>query len=108
MLSQEFGLNQDADLKGIKIAYVVSNEDPKCQERVLVRVLGVHNMENDVITNAIWAHHCAPLRNASGSIPEVGDYIYVMFPNERDPMSIIWMGFVRSSFQDGLDGTPVT
>lgn len=99
MFQEDNNPNAGVNLRGIKIAKVVSNFDPKCQERVLVRVLGVHNMNNHSLDNAIWANHCAPTRDASGDIPEPDDYIYGMFPNEKDPMSFIWMGFVRSSFQ---------
>ena len=48
MLGEEFGLSHDADLKGIKIAKVVSNEDPKLQERVLIQVLGIHNTDENM------------------------------------------------------------
>lgn len=107
MLGEEFGLNHDADLKGIKIAKVMSNEDPKLQERVLIQVLGMHNIEDTSLKNAIWANHCAPFRDSAGDLPEPGDYIYVMFPNDVDFMSVIWLGFVKSSFQGGSGGTKV-
>lgn len=107
MLQEEFSFNPNADLKGIKIAKVVSSEDPKMQERVLVRVLGVHNVNNETFENAIWAHHCSPFRNGAGDLPEIGDFLWGMFANENDFMMFVWFGFVRSSFQDGLDGTKV-
>ncbi len=105
MLLQEFGIDSSGSLDGIKIAQVVSNADPKCQERVLVRVMGVHNMENDIYENGVWAHHCAPFRDSSGDLPEKYDYVYVIFPDKKDPMSILWLGFVRSSYQN--DGRTV-
>ncbi len=105
MLGKEDGFNSNIDLSGLKIAYVVSNEDPKCQERVLVRVLGIHNLENMSTDNGVWAYHCAPYRSTSGDLPEPGDYIYVLFPNRTDPMNIVWLGYVRSSYQGGVDGT---
>ena len=108
MLLEEHSFDADGDLEGIKIAQVVSNEDPKGQERVLVRVAGVHNLDNTDIENSVWAHHCSPFRSASGDLPEPDDLLWVMFPNVKDPMMIIWLGFVVSSYQDGLDGTPVT
>lgn len=95
----------NADLRGWKHAQVVSNEDPKSQERVLVRVMGIHNMANTDTDNAIWAHHCAPTRTASGDLPEPGDWLYGHFVNTKDFMAFIWFGFVRSSFQEGKDGT---
>lgn len=100
MLLEEIGLTSNCDLDGIKIAEVVSNEDPKCQERILIRVIGVHNMNNKSKDNAIWANHCAPVRSASGDLPEPEEFVYVLFPEKRNPMSCLWLGFVRSSFQE--------
>ena len=94
-------------LRGLKIAEVVANEDPKLQERILVRVLGVHNTSNTTIENSVWAHHCAPTRDGAGDLPEPGDYVYVMFPDPSNPMAIVWLGFVRSSFQTTNLGTVV-
>jgi len=105
MLSADNTILNTLSLTGIKIAYVVSNKDPKCQERILVRVLGVHDLTKDFPENAVWANHCAPFRSSSGDLPQVGDYVYVVFPNSADPMSIIWLGFVRSSIKDGVEGT---
>jgi len=83
---------------------VHSNEDFKCQERVLVRVLGLHNTNNKTDENCIWANHCSPVRSASGDLPEKDEWIYVMFPDKRDPMTCIWIGFVKGTFQnDKLD-----
>lgn len=107
MKSEETKISSISLLRGIKIAEVVSNEDPKLQERVLVRVLGVHNMKNTDIENAVWAHHCAPTRDGAGDLPEPGDFIYVIFPDVTNPMAIIWLGFARSSFQTPSDGTVV-
>jgi len=95
-------------LAGIKEALVVENRDPKAQERVLVRVLGVHNMDTDEIGNAIWAKHCAPTRNSSGDLPEKGDWVYVLFPDKSDPMNCLWLGFVRSSYQYNVDDERVS
>ncbi len=78
-------------------AYVVSNKDPKVQERLLVRIPGLHNMEVDMEGNAIWCNHCAPFRYSSGGLPKSGDWVYVMFPNRTDPEFCIWMGIVRFS-----------
>jgi len=36
----------DRLLNGIHIAEVVDNNDPKAMERVLVRVVGIHNLDN--------------------------------------------------------------
>ena len=86
----------DVDLRGINIAIVVDNNDPKALERVLVRVLGIHDMNNTSIDNAIWADRVAFSKYSSGDIPDVDDYLYVIFPDTKDPMHILWLGWVRS------------
>ena len=106
MILEEFKIENDM-LSGLKIAEVVSNEDPKAQERILVRVNGVHNMNNKTLENAVWAHHCSPYKNSSGDLPEPGDYVWVLFPSIKNPMFIVWIGFVISSFQNENKGTPV-
>lgn len=92
-------------LRGLKIAEVVTSADPKSQERVLVRVIGVHNLQNKSVDNGVWAHHCAPTRTGAGDLPEPGDYVYVIFPEANNPMAIVWLGHVRSSFQELLEPT---
>jgi len=86
----------DVDLRGIHIAEVIDNNDPKAMERVLVRVVGIHDLENKKLDNAVWADRLAFSKYSSGDIPDVGDYIYVMFPFHKEPMKIIWLGWVRS------------
>jgi len=103
MFGKDLGLIPNANTRGWKIAKVVSNEDPKGQERVLIRVLGVHNLNNTDIDNAIWAYHCAPNRSGSGDLPVAGDWIWGQFISPSDFMTFLWFGFVRSSFQDGQD-----
>lgn len=98
MLKKEFDPHgSDTHLGGIKIAEVIDNNDPKCCERVLVRVIGVHDMSAPKTKTdyAIWADHCAPSKNRSGDIPEKGDFLYVMFPDLQDPMRCVWLGWVR-------------
>ena len=86
----------DRLLNGIHIAKVVDNNDPKSMERVLVRVIGIHNMDNETIENAIWADRVAFSKFSSGDIPDKDDYLYVIFPNPNDSMKILWLGWVRS------------
>lgn len=105
MLQEENNFLGSGNLNGIKEALVVSNKDPKMQERILVRVAGVHNLANDTIENGVWAHHCASTRSGAGDFPEKGDVLYVVFPNIKDPMHIIWLGFARSSYQTEIEGT---
>lgn len=99
MLGEDKSYITNTDLEGIKIALVVSKSDPKTQERLLVRVIGVHNMANTDPDNAIWANHCAPFASTSGDLPEPNSWVYVMFVNKNDFMNLIWLGVVRSSFQ---------
>jgi hypothetical protein len=91
------GNGSDVRLDGIKVALVVDNNDPKACERVLVRIIGVHDMENDHIDNAIWADHISFSKFSSGDIPDKGDYLYVVFPDTTSPTKVLWMGWVRSS-----------
>jgi len=98
MFGREFDFknnSKDVDLSGIKIAKVVNNLDPKGLERVFVRVLGVHDLDNDNPKYGIWAERIAPTKYQSGDIPDIGDYLYVIFPNPNDPMRCLWIGWVR-------------
>jgi hypothetical protein len=98
MYGIDMGLNgSDCSLEGIKIAKVISNGDPKAQERVYIRVVGVHNMDSTDPDYGIWAHHLAPSKSNSGEIPDVGDYIYVVFPDKADPNNVLWLGWCRWS-----------
>ena len=92
-----FNNGTDCDLSGIKQAQVVTNADPTAQERVFVRVLGVHDMSSTDVNYGIPSLHCAPSRNSSGEIPEVGDWLWVMFPDITNPAYCIYLGFVRHS-----------
>lgn len=86
----------DVDLRGMKIAKVIDNKDPKGTERVLVSVLGVHDYDNASLANSAWADRCAYSKFSSGDIPDIGDFLYVIFPDHRDPMRIVWMGWCRT------------
>lgn len=98
MFGIDMGLNgSDCSLEGIKIAKVVNNADPKAQERVYVRVMGVHDMSVEDPEYGIWSMHCAPSKSASGEIPDVDDWLYVLFPDKTDPNLCLWIGWVRSS-----------
>lgn len=94
MLGFEFDLNNEVDLGGLFIGLVIENQDPKALERVRIRVLGVHDMENDIPENSIWANHIAPSKQNSGEVPDIGDYLYVMFM-QKSPMAPCWIGWVR-------------
>lgn len=95
MFGFEHKLDSEVDLGGMFIAEVVENLDPKALERVRVRVIGVHDMKNTEPNNSIWANHMAYSKSNSGEIPDIGDYVYVMFL-QKSPMHPIWMGWVRT------------
>lgn len=98
MYANELFMNgSDCDLSGVKIAKCISNADPKAQERVWVRVYGVHDMQSTDPEYGIWASHCAPSKYTSGEFPDVDDHIYVMFPDIKDPNQCIYLGYCRHS-----------
>lgn len=92
-------LGSDVTLRGLHIGLVVDNNDPKYRERVLVRIIGIHDMENTSLDNAIWAERCAPFKMASGDLPDPGDYVWVLFPDSRNPMTVVWLGWVRGNIK---------
>ena len=83
-----------ANLEGLKKAEVVFVDDPKKLERVRVRVVGIHDMNKTDLEYSIWAEHIAPSRKTSGDLPEVGDYVYVLF-DKNNPLKCYWIGFCR-------------
>lgn len=86
----------DVQLTGLFIAQVVKNADPKACERVFVRIIGVHDMKNEDEEYGCWVNHCAPSKSASGDIPDIDDWVYVMFLDKQDPMSGVYIGWVRT------------
>jgi len=94
MLGKEYNISTEVNLDGLFIAEVIDNMDPKALERVKVRVLGVHDTSSTDPEYSVWAAHCAASKSASGEIPDIGDFIYVMFLN-NDPMHIVWVGWCR-------------
>jgi hypothetical protein len=95
MFGLDYELNGcDVSLEGIKIAKVITNADATAQEKVFVRVIGVHNMDQSDPEYGIIARHCAPSKNSSGEIPEVGDMLYGFFIN-NNPNQFAWIGWVR-------------
>lgn len=95
MFGYELKLDNEVDLGGVFIGLVVDNMDPKALERVCVRVIGVHDMSNQSKDNAIWAQHIAPSKSNSGEIPNIGDFLYVMFL-QKDPNAALWLGWTRN------------
>jgi len=96
MLGKEYNLASESSLSGLFIAEVTDNMDPRALERVRARVIGVHDMDNLDPENSIWIQHLAPSKGSSGEIPDVGDYIAVMFL-QNDPMTCFWLGWLRTS-----------
>lgn len=86
----------DCSLDGLKLAKVKSNADSKAQERVWVVVLGVHDMDNTDPDYGIWCHKIAANKYSSGDIPDIGDWIYVMFI-DGNPNICHMLGWVRNS-----------
>jgi hypothetical protein len=96
MLGYELNIETDVDLGGFFIAEVIEMADPKAQERIRVRVIGVHDMDNKDKKNSMWAHHLAPSKSSSGEVPDIGDYVYVSFL-QKNPMHLLWHGWCRVS-----------
>lgn len=97
MRLEELRLNgSDCNLSGLKIAKVIKNTDPKAQERVWVRVIGVHDMESTDPEYHVEAHHGAPSKSNSGEIPDVDDFLYGMFV-DNDPNHFVWMSYCRNT-----------
>lgn len=88
--------NADCSLDGLKIAKVVNRVDAKAQERVWVKVIGVHDMKNDDPNYCIEAIHIAPSKCNCGEFPNVGDTIFGFFINE-DPNRFYYIGWARVS-----------
>jgi len=89
------------DLSGIYIAKVLSNTDEKQRERIFIRVIGVHNIE-DNFTNkefGIWSENANSTPYMSGYIPNVDAYVYVMFIKDSmgvyDTQRCVYFGEVR-------------
>lgn len=95
MFSYEYQYNSEVNLNGIFIGLVVDNADPKALERIKVRVLGVHDMENEDPENCIWCSHIAPSKSNSGELPDKDDFVYVTFL-QGDPMNALWLGWCRT------------
>ena len=94
MFALEYNMrSSDVSLTGMFLAKVLKNPDPKAQERVWVRVMGVHDMENTNNDYGIWAHHLAYSKGASGEIPEVGDWLWVVFPDQTNPNVCLYLGW---------------
>lgn len=95
MLGYDLEIHNEVSLNGIFIAKVIDNIDPKALERIRVRIIGVHDMENIDKKNSVWANHLSPSKQNSGEIPDINDYVYVSFL-QGDPSAVIWHGWVRS------------
>ena len=95
MVRLDFSDNDNADisLDGLKLAKVITNVDLKQQNRVGVRVLGVHDIEHKDPDYFIWATWLQFDKATTIQPPDVDDWIYVMFPDKTNPMLCVWLGF---------------
>lgn len=87
----------DVSLSGMFLAKVLKNPDAKAQERVWVRVLGIHDMEDPDKEYGIWSHHLAYSKGASGEIPEIDDWLWVVFPDHYNPNICLYLGWSRTT-----------
>ena len=84
-------------------AIVVSNRDPKGQERLLIQIPGYHNMNLDQFSgNSTWAKHVASDKFKSGGLPSKGDILFVVLPDKSNPEYCFWLGVLRFSVQSFL------
>lgn len=82
----------------VYIGKVLNNVDNLKQERLFVRVLGIHDIGDNFSDKnyGIWADNGIAIKNFSGYIPSINDYVYIMFVNGiDDPMNAIYLGVVR-------------
>lgn len=86
----------DCSLSGLKIAKVIKITDTKSQERVWVRVIGVHDMESKDPEYFIESRHIAPSKSNSGEFPDVDDMIYGTFM-DGDPNIFYYFGWCRNT-----------
>ena len=81
------------------IGKVLNNVDNEYkQERIFVRVLGFHDISDNFSDKSygIWVNNGLAIKNFSGYIPDIDDYVYIMFVNgDNDPMHAIYLGVVR-------------
>jgi hypothetical protein len=85
------------NLNNLYIAKVLNNADPLKQERVFCRVIGMHDIIDKFSDKeyGIWINNGIAIKNFSGYIPDIDDFIYVMFVNDNDPMHAVYFGIVR-------------
>jgi len=89
------------NLSGIYVAKVLSNTDEKQRERIFVRILGIHNIEDNFENKdyGIWSENANSTPYLSGYIPDVDNYVYVMFlkdnNNVYDSQKCVYFGEVR-------------
>ncbi len=102
MLQKEIALfDNNITLEGIYIGEVISGKDPKMRGRALVRIIGLHDFEDEDESNSIWAEMCSPTQHGFEA-PEIGNFVYIMFRSKFDPSSAIYLGYVNSNFVDGI------
>ncbi len=83
----------------LHIAKVISNEDELKRERIFVRVIGIHDMDNESSDNGIWLENGISTPFTSGYIPEVDSFVYIQLFNERIDKGI-YLGQVRYNIEE--------
>jgi hypothetical protein len=78
------------------IGKVLNNIDEYKQERIFVRVLGIHNIEDNFQdkTYGIWLENGIAKKSISGDIPDIDDFVYII-PQDEFCQTGIYLGVVR-------------
>jgi hypothetical protein len=92
---------QNKDLSGIFVAKVINNIDPLERERILVRAVGLHDLENSNENYGVWAEHGIGSNFIYGNFPKINSMVYIMFikdiNNEYDFNKCLYFGVVRNN-----------
>jgi len=83
----------------LHIAKVISNEDELKRERIFVRVVGIHDMDDESSENGMWLENGISTPFTSGYIPEVDSFVYIQLFNERIDKGI-YLGQVRYNIEE--------
>ena len=79
------------------IGKVLNNVDDEYkQERIFVRILGIHNIVDDFAdkTYGIWAENGLASKSINGDIPDIDDFVYIL-PQDEFCQTCIYLGIVR-------------
>jgi len=84
------------NLTGLFIGKVLKNIDTLKQERIFVRILGVHDIKDNFADKeyGIWVENGIAIKNFNGYVPDINDFVYIMFI-DNNPMFAVYFGIVR-------------